>query len=80
MTYNQIGLDVEFANFAGRCLDQARELTNAIANPLEHPVDDETGSTVTSLATAIMGVTSGLCAIADTINGLAKAVESHRKP
>ena len=35
---------------------------------------DETGGTVTCLTEAVMGVTAGLCKIAEAIDGLADAV------
>ena len=49
----------------------ARSITAAAA-----PGTDETGGTITSLTEAVMGITAGLCRIADAIEHLAYAVGS----
>jgi hypothetical protein len=43
------------------------------------PNHDETGGTVASLTEAVMGVTCGLCRIADAIQSLADAVSEREK-
>lgn len=42
--------------------------------------NDDTGGVVGSLTEAVMGVTSGLCKIADAINNLAEAVRERNEP
>lgn len=41
------------------------------------PGHDATGGAVSSLSEAIMGVTSGLCKIADALNNIANAMDKH---
>lgn len=52
-------------------------LAHAIYPKETMPGHDETGGTVMSLTEAVMGVTGGLCRIANAISELAQAVENH---
>ena len=51
-------------------------IANAICPRDAAPAIDAAGGYVGSLAEAIMGMTAGLCRIADSIEGLADAVRS----
>ena len=53
-------------------------IANAITPWSVHPVEDAYGGHVASLTEAIMGVTGGLCRIADSISELADAVKEAR--
>jgi hypothetical protein len=44
------------------------------------PGKDATGGNISCVTEAIMGVTSGLVAVANSIQDLAKAVRSHKPP
>lgn len=52
-----------------------QKLANAITPFTAVPGTDATGGGVASLTEAVMGVTSGLCQIAEAINRLAETVE-----
>lgn len=56
--------------------EAAIEIARAIT-PCAAPSHDETGGYVMSLTEAVMGVTAGLCRIADAIEALAAAVDRH---
>lgn len=56
-------------------IEAIRYLRNAICVP-SPPVEDASGVFVECLTESVMGVTAGLCKIADAINRLAEAVES----
>jgi hypothetical protein len=53
---------------------QIRKVAEAIT-PAAAAGRDETGGNVASLTEATMGVTAGLCKIAEAIDGLAAAIE-----
>jgi Mg2+ and Co2+ transporter CorA len=55
----------------------ARKIADAILPPGVAAGTDETGGRIESLTEAVMGVTGGLCKIADAISNLAEAVRDH---
>ena len=52
-------------------------LSNTIVPRGVLPGNDKTGGKVEILTESVMGVTAGLCRIADAINNLAEAVREH---
>ena len=52
-----------------------KRIAEAITPP-DEVAEDETGGNVGSLTEAVMGVTAGLCQIANAIERLAEAVEA----
>jgi hypothetical protein len=54
-------------------------VAKSIADFNAAPGHDETGGTVDSLTEAVMGITAGLCRIADAIESLAQAVSTARE-
>jgi hypothetical protein len=52
------------------------EIARAIT-PDAVPGHDETGGTVASLTEAVMGVTAGLCRIAEALESVAEAIRDH---
>lgn len=68
----------ESANIVDVLDDRLKWLGNAIMPRGAVPAPDASGTGVSSLAEAVMGVTAGLCRIADAIEELAGAVRNHR--
>lgn len=56
-----------------RNIDRLARVSDAITSQAGGGID-ETGGIVTCLTEAVMGVTAGLCKIAEAIDGLANAV------
>ena len=56
-----------------------RNLANAISDMEASPGHDENGGRVGCLTEAVMGVTAGLCRIADAIGDLAEAVRERKE-
>mgnify|MGYP003440306591 CR=1 FL=1 len=54
----------------------AASIANAIADQSAWPGEDETGGKVRCLTEAVMGVTAGLCRVAESISDLAEAVRT----
>lgn len=54
------------------------KLTRAITPPDVAPAVDLTGEHVGSLTEAVMGMTAGLCRIADALDGIADAIREGR--
>ena len=67
----------ESANLVDVLDDRLKWLGNAIIPRSAVPSADASGTGVASLAEAVMGVTAGLCRIADAIEELAGAVRDH---
>ena len=79
-------LDTQFTADNGdtlaETLDGLRLAAKMIAlaiSPDAAPGIDATGGTVTSLAEAVMGITAGLCRVADGLNAIAEAIEARRQ-
>lgn len=67
----------DIVDVVSRLADAARLIADSI-KPLDAcQGTDATGGTITSLTEATMGMTAGLCQIADSINNLADAVREH---
>src|SRR5262245_61407953 len=80
---NECDSNFEAANVVDVVASLARA-TRSVSRPIT-PADaapgrDAAGGAVTSLTEAVMGVTSGLCRIADAIERLAEAVELKGSP
>ncbi len=52
----------------------AKRIADAITPSDAAPGHDETGGTISSLTEACMGMTAGLCRIADALNNIAQAM------
>jgi hypothetical protein len=65
-------------NVASAIEDAAGTIAHAITPLDAMPGKDETGGTIHSLTEAVMGVTAGLCKIADSISDLAQAVRDSK--
>ena len=59
--------------------EAAERIADAICYPAAAPGKDAAGGAVLSLTEAVMGVTAGLCRIADAVNNLAEAVREGQK-
>lgn len=79
-------LDAHFTTDNGdtlaETLDGLRRATRMIAlavSPDAAPGIDATGGTVASLAEAVMGITAGLCRVAEGLRAIAEAIEAQRQ-
>lgn len=69
--------DVTTTEVIEQLANQVRNVANAIS-PLDASMGhDETGGTVASLTEAVMGVTAGLCKIAEAIGWVAEQFEEY---
>ena len=73
-TLNPMGDDFNVADGLLYLGQEAKKIADAIAPASALPGHDAAGGRVDSLTEAVMGVTAGLCRIADAIEALATAV------